>query len=147
MGLGPKASIPPHRTEDLDDGLTLGAEKPGQASPITAGAFNAKGDDWPESLRPRQKAGVAAGVGLDLKLAELAAQSILRPHDMRVLVGVDSYGHVCWNVCNTQCCHRPPLLWMHCLSAAAHADTTAMGLLPASYQVTARSAPSSYGGR
>src|SRR6266516_7471432 len=29
---------------------------------------------------------------------------------MRVLVGVDSYGHVGWNVCDTQCCHRPPLL-------------------------------------
>src|SRR5437667_986163 len=29
---------------------------------------------------------------------------------MRVLVGVDSYGHVGWNVCNTECCHRPPLL-------------------------------------
>src|SRR6266516_7317965 len=29
---------------------------------------------------------------------------------MRVLVGVDFYGHVGWNVCDTQCCHRPPLL-------------------------------------
>src|SRR6266852_1857408 len=29
---------------------------------------------------------------------------------MRVLVGVDSHGHVGWTLCDTQCCHRPPLL-------------------------------------
>ena len=53
---------------------------------------------------------LAARIGFDLELAEVAAQSIFRPGDVRVLVGVDSYGHVGWNVCNTQCCHRPPLL-------------------------------------
>src|SRR6266702_1819352 len=60
--------------------------------------------------RTRSCAGVAAWVGFDLELAEVAAQSIFRSGDMRVLVGVDSYGHVWWNVCDTQCCHRPPLL-------------------------------------
>lgn len=57
----------------------------------------------------REKAGVAARVGFDLELAKVAANSIFGPGDMRVLVGVDSYGHVGWNVCDTQCCHRPPL--------------------------------------
>src|SRR6266702_1708348 len=110
IGLASKASIPAHRTEHLDNRLALGAEKSGQTSAVTAGALNAKRDDWPEFLCPRQKAGVAAWVGFDLELAEVAAQSIFRSGDMRVLVGVDSYGHVWWNVCDTQCCHRPPLL-------------------------------------
>jgi hypothetical protein len=127
--------------------LALAAEKSGQTSAVTAGALNAKGDDWPEFLCPRQKAGVAAWVGFDLELAEVAAQSIFRPGDMRVLVGVDSYGHLGWNVCDTQFCHRPPLLDGIWWSAAGRADTTAMELLPTSYEVTARSAPFLHGGR
>ena len=88
----------------------MGAEKSGEAGAVTAGALNPKGDDWPKSLDPCQKAGVAARVGFDLELTKVAAQSIFRPGDVRVLVCVDSYGHVGWNVCDTQCCHRPPLL-------------------------------------
>ena len=110
-------------------------EEASKSCAIAAGALNLEGPEFPGALRPGEEFPIAGSGRRYVLLREGPPELVFCLCDVDVFVGVDptvTRGPTCAIV-------DLAIVLLSSWSMAGRADSTATGLLPASYQVTARS--------
>jgi hypothetical protein len=90
IGLAGAATGLAVRPVDLDHLDPTGAQEPGQARPVGAGAFDTDEGDWAERAQPAEQLVVAGGGRLEALHAQQPADVIDRGGHVDIEVGVDS---------------------------------------------------------
>jgi len=136
VGTQPAGHLQPRQLPTrLEHRHVVDEEEASKSCAIAAGALNLEGPEFPGALRPGEEFPIAGSGRRYVLLREGPPELVFCLCDVDVFVGVDptvTRGPTCAIV-------DLAIVLLSSWSMAGRADSTATGLLPASYQVTARS--------